>query len=544
MTYHDKNRLQAHLDIKLTATQLAVAKELADRINAKTGEIQVSAKTLAEAIGRTEKTTEKALRELIELDIYSATRPYWRSSRIWRLNVACPDNCPELFPKASGKKSAHNSDSRLDQLAITSKSYPQANPITSKKSSITSNHYRTNRDINIDDIELQLSKCLITITELLTETGELTKNQAKLHNWLTKNPGSIEAKVRQLASHYKVKQLKPYLEAIIRNSPETLYKDLEQAIRTPKQVKREAKQIATIYSPGASTRITENRLAKYCQEIIGFTLTASSSSYLLKIGTAITWRDLQLAKQFEAIANSPEIVELNPNNPLQLELIDNQINISYKDLDSPSFNLDNLDLNAWQLLTAGELELYLEAGKLEKELRAKYEAQGKSWRTAESYGLELIELRSKYPAITPAEAGRRFTQAVSELLIKLHQATPEAPAEPELYPDIKTWLASNYTLEHDYQELLEHYPDKPESHTWNTNAGLNAYKEATEQGLTWQKLANAMDHYRESLGSSWPKAPNTWINEQIDRHIQDKARAERAGEARTLENILAGLDRP
>ncbi len=535
MTYHDKNRLQAHLDIKLTATQLAVAYELASRLNTNTGEIQLPASYLAEVIGRTPKTTETALRELEKLGIYRSTRPRWRSSRIWRLNVPCPDNCPKL--------TAHNSPARLKEISITSNSYPQANPITSKKSSITSNDYRTNRDIDIDDIELQLSKCLITITELLTETGELTKNQAKLHNWLTKNPGSIETKVRQLAKDKQVKHLKPYLEAIISNNPEKLYKDLEQAIRTPKQVKREAKQTATIYSPEVSTRLNKNRLAKYCQEIIGFTLTASSSSYLLKIGTAITWRDLQLAKQFEAIANSPEIVKLNPRNALQLELIDNQITISYKDLDSPSFNLENLDLNTWQILTPGELSLHLEAEQLERELKAKYEAQGKSWRSTESYGLELTELRSKYPAITPAEAGRRFTQAVSDLLTKFHKATPETPAEPELYPDLKTWLASNYTQEHDYQELLEHYPDKPESHTWNTNAGLNAYKEAIEQGLTWQKLANAMDHYRESLGSSWPKAPNTWINEQIDRHNQAKARPmERAGEAKTLENILACLD--
>jgi hypothetical protein len=56
-----------------------------------------------------------------------------------------------------------------------------------------------------------------------------------------------------------------------------------------------------------------------------------------------------------------------------------------------------------------------------------------------------------------------------------------------------------------------------------------------------------MDSYRERLGSTYAKAPNTWINEQIDRYKQAKAKAkpiERAGEPTGLENILGAMTRP
>jgi hypothetical protein len=55
-----------------------------------------------------------------------------------------------------------------------------------------------------------------------------------------------------------------------------------------------------------------------------------------------------------------------------------------------------------------------------------------------------------------------------------------------------------------------------------------------------------MDSYRESLGSTWAKAPNTWLNNLVAINQEAKAIAtpgERAGEAKGLENILAGITR-
>lgn len=544
MTYHDLNRLTAHLEqlsgLKLTATQLATLKELASSLSANSEAIQLPASYLAKQIGRTPKTTETALRALISLDIVEATQPRPHHARTYKLAswISCPETCQKI--------KAHNSPARIKRLNLTSNSYPQETAITSKKSSITSNDYRTNRDIDIDDIELQFLRIIETITELLMEAGELTKEQAELNNYLASDPGSITERVKYLADRYKVKHLKTWLETIVSNNPGTLYKHLEQPAKSSRQALKDKKQPATIYSNTAgSSRVSETRLKRYCQEVIGFTLTATSSSYLLKRGTAITWQDLQLAKLFEAMANKPEIKNLNPNNPLRLELIDNQITISYQDLDSVSFNISNLEQDNWSLETAQELSNRLEAERLESELIANLEAQGYNWRTdpTGTWGKALTEIRERYPKITPAEAGRRFTQAVSEQLTKFHKATPETPAEPELYPDLKSWIASNYTQEADYLELREHYPENNSPNAWDEKAGFNKYQEALDNGYTWEQLASSMDHYRNSLGTKYPVAPAKWLNDLPDKRKLKQAKPEaRAGEALDIASILDSLN--
>lgn len=542
MTYHDLNRLTAHLEqlsgLKLTATQLATLKELASSLSANSEAIQLPASYLAKRIGRTPKTTETALRALISLDLVEATQPRPHHARTYKLAswISCPETCQKL--------KAHNSPARLKRLNLTSNSYPQETAITSKKSSITSNDYRTNRDIDIDDIELQFLRIIETITELLMEAGELTKDQAKLHSYLISNPEAITAKVKQLANHYEIKgkNLKAWLKAIMETNPRKLFSDLEKTATSSRQALKDKKQPATIYSNTAgSSRVSETRLKKYCQEVIGFTLTATSSSYLLKRGTAITWQDLQLAKQLEQIADNLDY--LNPGNRLKLELIDNKLQLGFNDPDSQSFKLDLDLIETWRILNADELASHLEAERLESELRESYNQRGISWHTAESYGTELAEIRERYPRITPAEAGKRYAQAISEVLVKFYQATPETPAQPELYPDLNSWITSNYTQEADYLELMEHYPENNSPNAWDEKAGFNKYQEALDNGYTWEQLVSYMDYYRENLGTSWPKTPAKWLNDLLDkRKLKQENLETRAGEALDIASILDSLN--
>jgi hypothetical protein len=554
MTYHDKNRLTAHTaHLKLTATQLAVAKELADSLKLKNGTIQLPASYLARQTGRTEKTTQLAIRALLELGIFTATRASSHTARIYELTISCPDNCPNL--------EAHNSPIRLKRLAIraseaqklTGNSYPQEAQLTGNLDQLTGNHYLTNRDIDIDDIELQLSKTISTISELLNNLGELNNKQTKLQTWLVSNPGSVEARVRFLANkNGQVRDLAKWLLAIINTNPDTLYRHLEQEIKTTRQAIKQQQQTATIYSeiPG-TTRLNKTRLERYCLDVFGLKITSVSSKFLLNQGLAITWRDLQLASYFENVANHENITKIDPNQRLQLELIDNKITASYLDTDSVSFSFEKLtdqEIITWGISTASELELHLEAEKLEQELIANYlEAQPDKTRAKAYFDLqpEIQAIRTNYPRISPQEARKRYTQVFSQFLDKLYQGLPEQPIGEQPIELLTTWLPANYTQEHDYQELLaDHYPEQPQGQTWNYQAGLNAYLEAINQGLTWNYLAKAMTSYKESLGSTWAKAPNTWLNNQMDYYKQSKTKpSERAKEASNLGEILAGITR-
>jgi hypothetical protein len=550
MTYHDKNRLTAHLgDLKLTATQLAVAKELADSLKLKNGSIQLPASYLAKTIGRTEKTTQLAIRALLELGLFTATRATSHKARTYELEISCPQGCLHL--------EAHNSPIRLKRLAIraseaqklTGNSYPQETQLTGNLGQLTGNHYLTNRDIDIDDIQKQLFRSIEITKELLNDLGELTAKQLKLKTWLDKDPIGLEAQIRQVATANKVENLESYLKAIIKKNPDKLYRNLEQSIKTSKQALKEQKQTATIYKdlPG-SNRLTKSRLERYCLDLFGLQITPVSSKLLMKRGAGISSRDIEIAKYFEAIASDPNISQIDPNQRLQLELVDGEIRASYLDIDGSSFSFELLtpqEIISWGILTASELELHLEAERQERQIIDNYlEANpGQSYPKALfELNAELAEIRSKYPRISPQEARKRYTQGFSEFITAFYLGLPEQPIKT-----LDTWLKENYTQLDDYQELMEHYPENTSQYTWSDNQGFTSYLEALEQGLTWEKLASSMDSYRESKGSTYAKAPNTWLNEQIDRYKQAKAKAkpiERAGEATGLENILGAMTRP
>lgn len=551
MTYHDKNRLIAHTkELRLTATQLAVAKELADSLKLKNGTIQLPASYLAKQIGRTDKTTQLAIRALLELGIFTATRATSHTARTYELAISCPDTCLHL--------EAHNSPFRLKRLAIrareaqklTGNSYPQEAQLTGNLDQLTGNHYLTNRDIDIDDIELQLSKSIGIAKELLNDLGELTPKQAKLKSWLAENPGSVEARIRELANKSQVRDLSKWLLVIIENNTETLYRHLEQKTKTTKQALKEQKQTATIYKelPG-TTRLTKSRLESYCLDTAGLKITPVSSKYLLKRGANLISKDLELAKYLEAVANHPNISQIDPNQRLELDLVDGEITASYLDLDGSNFSFELLtaqEIISWGILTASELELHLEAEKLEQELLSSYlEANPDKSKPKALFELqpEIQAIRANYPRISPQEARKRYTQVFTQFLNAYYQGLPEQPIT-----DLNTWLNSNYTQLNDYQELIaEHYPGNNTDNPWSEPAGFTAYLEALGKGYTWDKLARAMDNYRESLGSTWAKAPNTWLNNLATINQGAKAIAtpgERAGEATGLENILAGITRP
>lgn len=551
MTYHDKNRLIAHTkELRLTATQLAVAKELADSLKLKNGTIQLPASYLAKQIGRTDKTTQLAIKALLELGIFTATRATSHTARTYELAISCPDSCLHL--------EAHNSPIRLKRLAIrareaqklTGNSYPQEAQLTGNLDQLTGNHYLTNRDIDIDDIEQQLSKSIGIAKELLNDLVELTPKQAKLKSWLDENPGSVEARIRELANKSQVRDLSKWLLVIIENNTETLYRHLEQKTKTTKQALKEQKQTATIYKelPG-TTRLTKSRLESYCLDTAGLKITPVSSKYLLKRGAGISSKDLELAKYFEAVANHPNISQIDPNQRLELDLVDGEITASYLDTDGSNFSFELLtahEIISWGILTASELELHLEAEKLEQELLSSYlEANPDKSRPKALFELqpELQAIRAKYPRISPQEARKRYTQVFTQFLNAYYQGITEQPIT-----DLNTWLNSNYTQLNDYLELLaEHYPGNNTDNTWQEQAGFTAYLEALGKGYTWDKIARAMDNYRENLGSKWAKAPNTWLNDLVPINQEAKAIAragERAGEATGLDNILAGMTRP
>jgi len=498
LTFHHKHRVEAHTaHLKLKATELNTARTLADCLNDKTGTIQLSARYLSTLTGHTEKTTQAALRTLIDLGIFTATRPRQRRARTYSLALCCPDNCLKL--------GSHNTRAELIKISASKRA---TQSLTGNSEILTGKNNLTNRTKEIDDIGIENLRQVIQV--ILEQIETLTPGQTKLSNWLISDPGAIEARALQLIDKHNPRDIKPWLTAIIDRNPETIYRHLELNKKTPRQVINEKRQASTIYSEHSGTsRLTRERFDRYALEIAGFKITKTSWNYLSKCGAKTTWRDLEIAKQLELIAGQSYVENLNPGSSLILDLVENQISISYDNPEATGFDLACLEL--MNLATAGELSEHLEAERLEAQVRADLEAAGKSWKTDPDYWILIADIRANYNRITPQEAARRYTQTLMELISNYYKALPEQPDQGAIEP-LEAWLNRNYTQLHDYQDFLAAYPPKPEAHSWNEAAGFTAYLEKLGQGFKHDHLEARARSYAQALGTGYPQHPQTWLN--------------------------------
>jgi hypothetical protein len=97
MTLHQWNRFSEHADLtQLSPPAIAIGKEIAQRLNGtRTGLMRLGVRYLARQTGYSEKTTNKAINELLDKGYLSATRAGKRSARVFTLLVACPADCKQ-----------------------------------------------------------------------------------------------------------------------------------------------------------------------------------------------------------------------------------------------------------------------------------------------------------------------------------------------------------------------------------------------------------------------------------------------------------------
>ena len=511
VSYHHRHRIEAHAQhIKLTATQRNTASELALRLNDKTGTFQASASYLSKQTGHTEKTTQAALRDLIALGIFTATRPHWKKPRVYTLAITCPVDCLKLKLHNPPRELA-----RMKSLQVI----PEA--MTSKNLSMTGKNDLTNRTKYIDDIDTDLDLSIAeVIASILEHQAELTANQTKLRTWLISSPSEVEARALHLAAEYDIPgdRIKAWLETIIlgnprkqrKANPETLFRHLEREAKTSKKQLLAITEAATIYKDlPDKPELTRARFELYAKELAGFKITGVSWKYLSKRGLATSYKDLYLAKMIENINAETTASNMNPGSTLELDLIDGKISLSFNNPEATGFDLSILEAMPG-LTSPDELREHLEAEKLIAEVRAELEATGQSWRTSPDYWPRIAEIQANYSMITPAEASRRYTQAVCSSL----QAMYDNYTGQQQLEALDTWLSSNYTQLNDCQDLIaEHYPEKPAVSTWDEAAIYNAYRRALAKGYTWSKLATLGDRQIELLGSKWPRNPNNWLDD-------------------------------
>ena len=291
MTYHDTNRLQAHLEQPLPSGTRYVARFVAEALNNKTGTIQFSADYISRQTGLSRKTIEKHLSILENLGIFTSNRKGERQARIWELNIQCPLGCRHL--------KSHNTPARLARLE---QSRVVDNPDQmSNSGDQMSKNLPTNKtkDIKIDDIEIQFSNLGLGefITWTISQLPELNEHHNSLLEFLETNKAEVEAKALAILKKRTPARKGKYLAKVVTDTPTELFKKLITA-----KAKASSKVVATIHSSTIKPRVTFSKVKGYCSKQLGFELTEVTRYYLGKKfdrGLEITWKDLVICELIE-----------------------------------------------------------------------------------------------------------------------------------------------------------------------------------------------------------------------------------------------------
>jgi hypothetical protein len=510
MTFHDANRLDAHLGEYLQQRGLflelqtwTIGQVLALKINDQTGYYSISADTLAHLNKSnphdqrgTKKTWLKHLSILEQYGIFKPTRHRQRQARFWELALPCPPSCV-------GKDfENHNSPQRrkqLEQQARVVDNYDQKSNLGDQKSKA----YSTNREyIDIDDIEIQFSKLGLGefITWTISQLPELNQQHNSLLEYLETNKAEVESKALAILNERKPTKRGRYLTSIVANTPKVLF---EKLVNKPKEkTKASSKSVATIHTTATTARVTFPRLKGYASKQLGFEITEATKLYLLdklKLKLPIGHRDLIICMEVERHNKQLRDEQLNTNSELELSCRNGLPNLSWTG-----------ENHNWNFYT----DEFLEANG-----RPHYK---------EGYKLAQAHI-----------------EELNNQLVRLYELLP-LNSNLEAY-NLEFYLLSNYGIDEDYQEFLEVYPAKQEGISWNAEKGKASLLSAQQRGYSFDEIiAEASALPRNSANwANHKQHPHTWLD---SLPTKEQARADKeqidSVTASSLADLVNNLSNP
>lgn len=462
MTYHDKNRVLAHLAQPLPSGTKAVLLFMADALNNKTGRIQFSASYIAKQLGiKSRKTVEKHLAILENLGLLVSSRRGERSARIWELAVSCPLGCNKL--------KSHNTTARLkslEQLPVVDNPDQMSNSYDQMSKNLPTNRTKVIK-LKTDDIEIQFSNLDLGqfITWTISQLPELNDQHNSLLGYIETNKAEVESKSLAILEKRKPAFRGKYLASVVTDTPAVLFRHLVSKTKA----KASSKSVATIHTTATTARVTFPRLKGFTSKQLGFEITEATRNYFLdklKFGLPIGHKDFVIAEQVERHNKQLRDEQLNTNSDLELSCRNG--------LPSLSWTGEN---HNWNFYT----QEFLEANG-----RPHYK---------EGYKL-----------------AQQHIEQLNEQLVRLYELLP-TNTDLEAY-DLEGYLLTNYGIDEDYKEFLEAYPAKPEGFTWNNDLAKEALISAQQRGFSFEVIkakASALPRNKRAY-TEWHKHPHTWLD--------------------------------
>ena len=512
MTYHHLNRFTAHAEATLTPAERLLAWHFSKEIRAKENYYSESLRRLALELDLDRRTLQKALASLVHLGLFERIDRTGTYAPIYRLLVACPENCFDL--------DQHNTKQELAAL----KTLVATNtPPLSDKNTAPYIDQREEEDfssrIEFEEGSEELGFILKTLQEIknLTEDHLTLKALSELH------PRAITKAALKLTSKLDTaKRKKAYLAKIVLDTPQNLLEGAEAFLAGLEGSQRLQKDTETpeINLGNYTPAITLQRISEYATEKANFKPKSSLPWLNAYAHTGeLNEFHLETALALEEVLEAARqwLPEKLQNRDLPIEIWLNQENeITIQGFLQGFGDLEHIqtaeELKLWETRKAG-LERLRELWDLE---HPNEKGSAKFWSEP-----EVIEFHQANPEpLTQEQKQERFFAYFNKALnttAKTILATLPEPKEEETF---SFWLEENFDLEEDLKEVLSYLPERSEGHEANLKKAIPAYLNALKVFTHSELIRLACDYRREKArpGSTYPLTASNWLEGLVKKY--------------------------
>jgi hypothetical protein len=452
------------------------------------------------------------LASLVDLGLFERIDRTGTYAPIYRLLVACPENCFDL--------DQHNTKQELAAL----KTLVATNtPPLSDKNTAPYIEKREEEDFSARIQFEEGSEELGFILKALEEVTSLTADQLTLKGLIELHPKALAKVALDLTKKLdSPKRKKAYLAKITKNTPQNLLEGAETYLAGLEGSQRLLKDTKTPemnldnYKPA----ITNQRLTRYAFEKTNFKPRSSFpwlKTYAHKGELNQYHLELALALEETLEAARQWLPEKLQNKDLPIEICLNEENQIFIQGYLQGFG----DLE--QIQTAEELKLWeIRKAGLEK-LRELWDLEHPNEKGSARFWSdpEVIDFHQANPEpLTTEQKQERFfayfnkalNTTAKTILAKLPEATREET--------FSFWLEENFDLEEDLKEVLSYLPERPEGHEANLKKALPAYLNALKVFTHPELIDLAKDYRRDKSrpGSTYPLTASNWLEGLVKKY--------------------------
>jgi hypothetical protein len=507
MTYHHLNRLISHSKAKLTTAERLVAWHFAFQTRAKTRTYSESIRRLEASLDLNEKTIRNAAAELVRLGLFERIDRTGTYAPIYRLIVSCPLNCEDLQD--------HNTKQELDTLETLG--VPNTPTLNSNQ---TPPYIKKRDEEELGAFELGI------IGEVLANLKTLNEDQLTLKGFLELKPLEVAKAALEITKHLDTpKRIRAYLATTVTKTPNSLltYAEhnkakLEGATRLKKA---KAEQTPAANLQGLTPEGNWARVSSYASSIIeGYKPSYLVKDYLMMTAEKgkLTIREVFLAKGSEFLIEATAFPRMKP------EVAKADDGSIWVELDEDGKITVNGWLENWlqgDLTFLYTLEEFRESVAREEAL-AKLKKIWIEQHPNEDFNPNAFFMDSTTRVmmaglgkpVAESVKAKRFLEYMTKVLRSFEanaKLGSDTPAET-----FSAYLNSNFTLEDDFNEWLDFYPERETgSHAKNAKKAYPAYLEARRK-IPAQELQNLAAVYWNKLDKKeFAKNPETFLTELV-----------------------------